>query len=691
MPNADRGVSEKDLPQKIMEKGDKRRPSLLFICNMGISAAIRYGLNTGRCCLLLVVAIGSQAQPVNQRQKTDSLRHLLEQLPEDTSRVMVMLTLGSWYQTNNMDSCDYFLRAGKRLADKIDFTAGKYYYSHEHAVLGYTIGRYEEAMLDAKNGLRFARQLGDSMKVVTMLADIGIVQSFLGNFTEQLDYALQSIAAVESLKDTSALSSGYHNLANCYLYLGQYRKGVDNANHGIALNDLGVRHKNPYVNRIWATAGQCYHSLRMFDSAQYCFERAVRESQRVNDQFAEGVIYGYQCDAFAAAGQLDKMLPAAKKSLALAESLQSRSMKAIGLYFLAYAQFANNDITEARRHVEAALAIARADSLKDELKNSYAVLAFIAARQGDYRTAILARQQADSISEASLNDRVVSRTTELEKKFETARKDGQIRLQQAEIERKNVINRILVAGALGLVLLLTLIYRTYRQRQRLQQQRISELETEKKLAATEAVLKGEEQERTRIAKDLHDGLGGMLSGIKHSLNTMKGNLVMTPENMQAFERSVDMLNSSIKEMRRVAHNMMPEVLVKFGLDAALRDFCNDINQTGALQVQYQSIGMDGAAIEQTAAITVYRIVQELLNNTIKHAGARTALVQLSRTDSTLTVTVEDDGRGFDTRVLQQPKGMGWANIQNRVEFLKGKLDVNSQPDKGTSVLIEMEL
>ena len=147
------------------------------------------------------------------------------------------------------------------------------------------------------------------------------------------------------------------------------------------------------------------------------------------------------------------------------------------------------------------------------------------------------------------------------------------------------------AAQSALLIISMLSYRNYKHKQKLQQQRITELETEKQLTATEAVLKGEEQERTRLAKDLHDGLGGMMSGIKYSLQTMKGNLIMTPENQQAFERSMDMLDSSINEMRRVAHNMMPEALVKFGLDTALKDLCNDINQSGALQVNYQSIGI----------------------------------------------------------------------------------------------------
>jgi signal transduction histidine kinase len=170
---------------------------------------------------------------------------------------------------------------------------------------------------------------------------------------------------------------------------------------------------------------------------------------------------------------------------------------------------------------------------------------------------------------------------------------------------------------------------------------------------------------------------------------MKGNLVMTPENSKAFERSMDMLDSSIKEMRRVAHNMMPEALVKFGLDTALKDFCSEINQSGALAINYQSFGLEAEPIAQTISITVYRIVQELINNTMKHAAAKTAIVQVTKSNGQLTVTVEDDGKGFDPGILNHAKGIGWTNIESRVNFLKGKLDIDTREGKGTSVLIEL--
>ena len=295
------------------------------------------------------------------------------------------------------------------------------------------------------------------------------------------------------------------------------------------------------------------------------------------------------------------------------------------------------------------------------------------------------------MNDADNETQLAEYAAELETKYETEKKSDKIRLQEAQLKGKSILNYLLIGAGVGLLIISLLSYRNYQQKNKIQQQRISDLETQQQLTATENVLKGEEQERTRLAKDLHDGLGGMLSGIKYALNTMKGNLIMTPENSQAFERSLDMLDSSIQEMRRVAHNMMPEALVKFGLDTAMNDFCNDISKSGALQISYQSIGLENEMVEQTTAITIYRIVQELINNTMKHAAAKTAIIQVTKSGSQMAITVEDDGTGFDTAILKQSRGIGWSNIQNRVEFLKGTLDVQSEKEKGTSVHIELNV
>jgi signal transduction histidine kinase len=335
------------------------------------------------------------------------------------------------------------------------------------------------------------------------------------------------------------------------------------------------------------------------------------------------------------------------------------------------------------------LKIAEADSMQSSMQTLYLAMSTIKYAQQDFKGAVAWDDKWGAMEQIMKKQEMAEYAVDLEAKYATESKEAKIKLQASQLKQKSTINYILIGSAAALLIILLLLFINYRHKQKLQQQRIAELETQQQLTATEAVLKGEEQERTRLAKDLHDGLGGMLSGIKYSFNTMRGNLVMTPDNAQAFERSMDMLDSSIKEMRRVAHNMMPEALVKFGLDTALKDFCNDINNSGALEISYQSMGIEGMEIDQTAAITIYRIVQELINNTMKHAVAKTAIVQITKANNQLAVTVEDDGRGFDTAILHQSKGIGWANIQSRIDFLKGKLDVNSKPGTGTSVHIEI--
>ena len=171
---------------------------------------------------------------------------------------------------------------------------------------------------------------------------------------------------------------------------------------------------------------------------------------------------------------------------------------------------------------------------------------------------------------------------------------------------------------------------------------------------------------------------------------MKDNLIVTPDNMAVFERSLDMIDTSIRELRRVAHNMMPEMLVKFGLDEALKEYCNTVNATKLISVKYQSFGMD-SRLDSSKEIIIYRIIQELLNNILKHAAASEVLVQLIKEGNRLSIVVEDNGKGFDTALLENNKGAGWTNIRSRVDYLQGQLDINSEAGKGTSVNIEFNV
>ncbi len=229
-----------------------------------------------------------------------------------------------------------------------------------------------------------------------------------------------------------------------------------------------------------------------------------------------------------------------------------------------------------------------------------------------------------------------------------------------------------------------------RQTEKMQQQRIVELEKDHELLVVNSLLKGQEEERGRMARDLHDGLGGLLSGVKFSMHHMKDNLIVTSENMAVFERSLDLIDTSIAELRRIAHNMMPEGLVSYGLDEALKQYCSSINTNGMLRVTYQSVGLSNRMAD-AVEITAYRIIQELVNNVLKHAAATECTVQVIRDERRLNIVVEDNGRGFDMKSLEEKKGAGWVNIRARVDYLKGQLELNSEPGEGTQVNIEFNI
>jgi signal transduction histidine kinase len=195
-----------------------------------------------------------------------------------------------------------------------------------------------------------------------------------------------------------------------------------------------------------------------------------------------------------------------------------------------------------------------------------------------------------------------------------------------------------------------------------------------------------ETERGRLAKDLHDGMGGLLSGIKVTLNSVADKI---PEkNTALFTKAGNQLDTAIREMRRVAHNMMPEALLKFGLGEATQDFCDGINESNLVKMKYTQIG-SLQILDQSTEIVLYRIIQELTNNALKHAAAKTIFIQITTHEQGLSITVEDDGKGFDAKVLPDAGGSGLRNVAARVDYLKGSIDIKTEKGNGCSITMEV--
>jgi PAS domain S-box-containing protein len=212
-------------------------------------------------------------------------------------------------------------------------------------------------------------------------------------------------------------------------------------------------------------------------------------------------------------------------------------------------------------------------------------------------------------------------------------------------------------------------------------------------ARTAAIVETQEEERRRIAKELHDALGQMLVAAKLNVDILEDKLTGADKDAhRRVENVKSMLNQIMLEVRRISYDLMPSILEDFGLPPALNHLCEQLSQTQKLKIRFVSAGMT-ERLARPVEIGLYRIAQEALNNSIKHSQAREATIQLIKDKKIVTLTIEDDGRGFDpaqNRPVTEKGGMGLMNMRERAESICASISFNSRPNEGTEIIIQLE-
>jgi two-component system NarL family sensor kinase len=637
---------------------------------------------------LLCIRLGSlQAQETTV--KRDSLLQVIRSTNDDTNKVKTLLTLADLFENNEPEKAISYNRQAGSLSNRLGYEKG-IMTSYRNLAYIYTLqSRYDSLLHFSKLVYEMAERKNDTYNMGVSLFNMGEAFKFLGDYEKCIDYTFRAIKILQGKGYHAIEAHLFSGLQSTYYKLKQYDRSIEYGLKGI---ELARQNKNENILMVLLeNMGHCYTDIKQYTKAEQLFDEAIDLAHKNQNKFTEIICYEGKVDIALNEKRYSDIKKYADRTMQLSLETGDSSGICVSSHNLGLYHLLTKDYEKAYAEGLASLKIARENKFIEHEAKILHLLAAISAARSDISGSIEFSKLAGEINDKIFTDGVAKKDAQMRALYETAKKEDQIELQQAQLKQKSTLNYFLIVGVGALLIISLLGYRNYKHRQKLQQVKIEELETEKILTATAAVLKGEEQERSRLAKDLHDGLGGMLSGIKHSLSSMKENLIMTPDNAQAFERSIDMLNSSISEMRRVAHNMMPEMLVKYGLDTALKEFCNEITASGAAKVNYQAIGMDNANLDQMVSVAIYRIAQELVNNAVKHGKANDVLVQLHlhQQEKLLALTVEDDGLGFDVNSLNDSKGIGWKNIQSRVDLLKGTADVQSVPGSGTSVMIEI--
>lgn len=285
---------------------------------------------------------------------------------------------------------------------------------------------------------------------------------------------------------------------------------------------------------------------------------------------------------------------------------------------------------------------------------------------------------------------------ELNAKYQSSLKDAEINKQQAIIEKQKREKHSILAGIIiGLTTLLSVIWffmthLKYKKQNaenelKIRNQEISELKKEKKILSMASMIEGQEAERIRISKDLHDGLGGLLSTTKAHFSNIK-NEITTPDKKDIYNKANLMIDEACQEIRRISHNLMPATLQLDGLQSAVEQLADDISMAHGFNVSVEFVGV-GSQVNEKLEIFIFRIIQEATNNIIKYANAKNVLIQLTEQEKNYNLIIEDDGVGFEKE--KTIYGIGLKSIESRVDYLKGDLDISSKINEGTTISINL--
>ena len=603
-------------------------------------------------------------------------------------------------------------------------------------------GQYDSSYKYAKAALVLAQQINNVSKLLKAQYNLGLVCTNLTKYDSAVFYLSAAEQGALQLKDSFLLASCYNAFSILYNYQSDYSTSLD---YGIkAANFLEHSRNINLINLLPKT----YHCIASAFYGENQFEKSIEYNKKIltfhnfPDEIRYRIITNLDiADAYIKGKQFALAKPYLDTALLLDKTFDNIVLKtqvantegnyydnigdykrSISAYLRGYSYskdsckndylvaeaadnvgniyFKLNKYSDALKYAIEANRIALQKNHFRVAASTYNLMKKVAVQNKNYKAALQYAALYKNYTDSAINETTQKTTLSLESKYQSQKKEKQIADLKVINTAKELAavkrNRLLIIGgisAASIMLLLGFMYRNSNNKktiaqkeQKLQSEQIKFLEGQQQLISLQSMVNGQEAERTRIAKDLHDGLGGLFSTVKMYFSTLEHEQENLKQNT-LFKKSYELIDTASDEIRRIAHNMMPEVLMKLGLVAALQDACSNISAGKLLQVKLQQYGME-KRLNISTEIMLYRIVQELLNNIIKHAKATEAIVQFNKNENKLIVTVEDNGRGFNMKEVDDKNHAGLDTIRSRVNYLNGNISIESQQEIGTTIMME---
>ena len=549
----------------------------------------------------------------------------------------------------------------------------------------FELKNFDSTTIEGDKALVLARKNTDSTSVAEIKRHIGVANYFSGKYDIAAKNYYESVGILEKTNDKKNLAPVYNELGKLYRKTRDFDKAMENYEKAAAI--FKQLKDTAGISMMLNESGVVYEYKADYKEALTRYNASLELAAAKGDSLS----VSYSVSNIAGINVIEKKFEDAEKNLLRALNIR-RLLKdsfAIALTYsdLGVAMNGKGDYAKATAYLLLSNKMAEALKYVELQSNNYSELASVAQRKGNYQEAYEYYLKRSYLRDSLYAMEKTKQVEELNVKYESAKKEQQIQQQHNRIRMQN----FLFIGIGGLILLIALLINSQYRRNKLRQETKMKTELIKQQEmAVKAVIEAEENERQRIAKDLHDGVGQMMSAAKMNLSAFESEIQFANnEQKQSLEKIIQLVDESCKEVRTVSHIMMPNALLKKNLAAAIRDFVDKLNNK-TLQAHVHTEGID-ERMDSNIETVLYRVVQECVHNAIKHAGATTLDISLIRDKDGISGTIEDNGKGFDMADKENFEGIGLKNITTRIEYLKGTVDFDSAPGRGTVVAFHVPL
>lgn len=640
-----------------------------------------------RACLLalagLALLTASRAQP----DAPDPAR--VWDLPDDTVKVLQLSDLCFAYRRTDADSAAMFGHAALRLAQQLGFQRGEAQAYNDLAILHIDRSAFTSADSLLRHALALRRELGDSTGMAAVHNKLGIIFQARFMLEDALEENLQALQIYERTGPPAHEAILLNNIA--ILQFNLQRLPAALATHQRAAeirrrigDEEGLAASLGNMANVQAQLGDTVTAIANYQAAiAYFREHGLQNELAVQLNNLAGILMARE--------RLEQAAAHYGEALTIRTAAGDRKGMASSLIGMGGTRLRQGRMAEARQHLLEGLALARTVDARSEQMQALLDLARLYAKRNEGDSSFFFHQHYVALKDSVFNADMSERLAQAETRFETEKKERRIQVQRAEIaeleqrnERRKLWLVTAVAGAALVLLAALLLVQVQRRRARALHDAAVIAERE---AGLQGVLQATEGERKRIARELHDGVGQQLTGLKFRIEEMAGKLEQgQPLSPGSVHDALRMTDDAGREVRGIAHAMMPRTLEELGLAAALEDlFKRALNGTGTTYA-LDLLGME-QRLPAAMEVGLYRIIQELVQNTLKHAEAGQVDVQLLRSRDHVVLHYEDDGKGFGTATGQE--GIGLRNIRERVHAMGGRLDLHAGEHRGMRATVRI--